>query len=82
MISAYERDRRQPTVPTLTRLLRAAGFDLKMQLVPSDPHDEVLAEIDAARGPRDRHRRDQQIEAWRNAESVEVGSSSLRRSNG
>jgi len=36
MVSAYERDRRQPTLPTLTRLLRAAGFDLSMHLVPSD----------------------------------------------
>jgi transcriptional regulator with XRE-family HTH domain len=27
MVSAYERDLRQPTVPTLLRLLRAAGFD-------------------------------------------------------
>jgi len=76
MISAYERDRRQPTVPTLMRLLKAAGFDLSMHLVPSDPHDDVLAELDSRLGPRDRRRRDRQIEAWRNAESVEVGNAS------
>jgi uncharacterized protein len=78
MISAYERDRRQPTIPTLMRLLKAAGFDLTMHLVPSDPHDDVLAELDARRGPSDRRRRDRQIEAWRNAESVEVGGGTSR----
>jgi transcriptional regulator with XRE-family HTH domain len=76
MISAYERDRRQPTVPTLMRLLKAAGFDLTMHLVPIDPHDDVLAELDSRRGPRDRRRRDRQIEAWRNAEPVEIASDS------
>jgi hypothetical protein len=45
IISAYERDRRQPTLPTLLRLLRAAGFDLSMQLVPLDDHDDVLATV-------------------------------------
>ena len=78
MISAYERDRRQPTVPTLMRLLKAAGFDLTMHLVPSDPHDDVLAELDSRRGPRERRRRDRQIEAWRRAEPVEIGSGADR----
>ena len=76
MISAYERGRRQPTVPTLMRLLKAAGFDLSMHLVQSDPHDDVLAELDARRGPRERRRRDRQIEAWRAAEPVAVQSGS------
>jgi diadenosine tetraphosphate (Ap4A) HIT family hydrolase len=78
MISAYERDRRQPTVPTLMRLLKAAGFDLSMHLVPSDPHDDVLAKLDSRRGPTERRRRDRQIEAWRHAEPVEVGSDPSR----
>jgi hypothetical protein len=73
MISAYERARRQPTLPTLMRLLKAAGFDLTMHLVPSDPHDEVLAELDSRRGPQERRRRDRQIGAWRQAEPVEAG---------
>ena len=73
MISAYERDRRQPTIPTLMRLLKAAGFELSMRLVLSDTHDEVLAGLDLRRSPRERRRRDRQIEAWRNAEPV-VGS--------
>ncbi len=32
MISAYERDKRQPTLATLLRLIHAAGFDLRMHL--------------------------------------------------
>ncbi|MGH9179819.1 MAG: helix-turn-helix domain-containing protein [Acidimicrobiales bacterium] len=34
MISAYERDRRQPTLATLLRLLRAAGLELRLHLEP------------------------------------------------
>ena len=36
LISAYENGRRQPTVPTLSRLLEAAGFDLRMRLEEPD----------------------------------------------
>lgn len=43
-IAKIERGRRDPTVSTLERLVRAAGFDLKIQLVPSDDHDERLIE--------------------------------------
>jgi transcriptional regulator with XRE-family HTH domain len=70
MISAYERDRRQPTLPTLLRLLRAAGFDLRMELVPHDPHDEVLAELESKRPRQERTRRDRQMAAWRRAVPV------------
>jgi transcriptional regulator with XRE-family HTH domain len=73
MISAYERGKRQPTLETLLRLLRAAGFDLRMQLEPHDPHDDVLADLEAARSARERARRDRQIEAWRRATPVEEG---------
>ena len=54
MVSAYERDQRQATLPTLIRLLRAAGFDLRMELIPHDDHDEVLAERELRRSPEDR----------------------------
>jgi transcriptional regulator with XRE-family HTH domain len=70
MISAYERDLRQPTVATLLRLLRAAGFDLRMQLVPFDPHDDVLAGLEEGRSPAERARRDRQMQAWRDATPV------------
>jgi transcriptional regulator with XRE-family HTH domain len=70
MISAYERDKRQPTLPTLLRLLRAAGFDLRVQLVPLDDHDDVLANLEDKRPTSERGRRDRQIEEWRRAEPV------------
>lgn len=78
MISAYERDRRQPTLPTLMRLLRAAGFDLSIHLTPNNPHDEVLEWLDSQRSGRVRRRRDRQIDAWRNAEPIAAGSESIR----
>jgi transcriptional regulator with XRE-family HTH domain len=71
MISAYERGKRRPSLLTLLRLLHAAGFELRMTLEPCDPHDEVLASLEAARQPRDRRSRDDQIAAWRNARPVD-----------
>lgn len=71
MISAYERDQRQPTLATLLRLLRAAGFDLRLHLAAYDPHDEILAGLEAGRSGTERHLRDRQIEAWRNAVPVD-----------
>ncbi|MHB8509466.1 MAG: helix-turn-helix domain-containing protein [Candidatus Dormibacteria bacterium] len=38
----YERGIRHPSVPTLLKILRAAGFDLRTRLAPVDTHDEVL----------------------------------------
>jgi transcriptional regulator with XRE-family HTH domain len=38
-ISAYESGKRSPSVETLTRLLAAAGFELRMQLAAPDSHD-------------------------------------------
>lgn len=71
MISAYERGKRQPTLETLLRLLRAAGFDLRMQLAPHEEHDDVLAKLDTGRTRGERARRDRQIEAWRQAVPAE-----------
>jgi transcriptional regulator with XRE-family HTH domain len=48
MVSAYERGKHQPTLPTLERLLRAAGWELRLQLVPYDPQsDSVQARMDS-----------------------------------
>lgn len=74
MISAYERDLRQPTLPTLLRLLRAAGLDLRMELAPYDPHDDVLGALEARRTRRERMRRDRSQQAWREAVPVTDGS--------
>jgi transcriptional regulator with XRE-family HTH domain len=67
MISAYERDLRQPTLPTLERLLAAAGFELRYHLEPHDRHDEVLATLESRRTSAERKRRDLQVEVWRRA---------------
>jgi len=67
MISAYERDQRQPTLATLLRLLRAAGFDLRLHLAAYDPHDEILADLEASRPESERRDRDLQLQAWRDA---------------
>ncbi len=48
MVSAYERDRCQPTLATLLRLLKAGGYELRMHLAPYDEHDDVLAAQGAA----------------------------------
>lgn len=73
MISAYERDQRQPTLNTLLRLLRAAGFDLRLHLASYDPHDDILAGIEADRSEAERLRRDRQLQAWRQATPAEGG---------
>jgi uncharacterized protein len=67
MISAYERDRRQPSLTTLLKLLHASGFELRMTLEPHDFHDELLAALDSEQSPNERRQRDRQIEAWRRA---------------
>src|ERR1700728_82335 len=71
MISAYERDHRQPTLGTLLRLLRAAGFDLRLHLAAYDPHDEILAGLEAGRSEAERHDRDRQLQEWRDAVPVD-----------
>lgn len=42
-LSAYESGKRQPTLPTLLGMLAKAGFDLRLEMVERDGHDEVLA---------------------------------------
>ena len=71
MISAYERDQRQPTLATLLRLLRAAGFDLRLHLAAYDSHDEILADLEAGRPESERRDRDRQLQAWRDAVPVD-----------
>lgn len=52
VVSAYERGRRQPTLPTLCRLLAAAGFAPSLELQPLDSArrrrliDEVRSHLD------------------------------------
>src|SRR5437867_2060704 len=44
-IARIENGRQEPSLATLERLVRAAGFDLRIELVQHDDHDERL--IDA-----------------------------------
>jgi transcriptional regulator with XRE-family HTH domain len=55
-LSAYESGRRQPTLPTLLRLLARAGLDLRMELADQDRHDEILAEWERSLDQSDRVR--------------------------
>ena len=41
-VSAYETGRMDPTFETLTRLIQAAGLELRVRLVPRDFHDDSL----------------------------------------
>lgn len=66
-IAAYEAGARQPTVPTLYRVLAAAGFDLRARLEPRDPHDDTLAEWEASLPATHRRRRRRQVEQSRKA---------------
>jgi transcriptional regulator with XRE-family HTH domain len=43
-LSAYETGRRQPTMPTLYRLLGKAGLEPRITLEERDDHDAMLAE--------------------------------------
>jgi transcriptional regulator with XRE-family HTH domain len=56
VIAAYETGRRQPTVPTLMRILRGAGFDLRLGLTPHDDHDDVLAALELRRPTEEQER--------------------------
>jgi transcriptional regulator with XRE-family HTH domain len=55
-LSAYESGRRQPTMPTLLRVLERAGLELRMELTERDDHDEVLAEWERTLTPAERDR--------------------------
>jgi hypothetical protein len=56
LISAYENGRRQPTLPTLMRLLDAAGFDLRMRLEAPDVQARAAGEWEASRPVAERRR--------------------------
>lgn len=66
-VAAYERGTKDPTMGSLLRLLRAAGFDLRMRLEPHDDHDETLAAWRATLAPdvREGFRRDQEARVRR-----------------
>jgi hypothetical protein len=46
MVSSYERDLRQPSLPTLRHLVAAAGFELQVRLVRRPDTEEVLRALE------------------------------------
>lgn len=48
-ISAYEAGHRQPTLPTLYRILAGAGYEPRIRLEPLDRHDELVAAWESSR---------------------------------
>lgn len=41
-VSSYETGRKEPTLPTLQKLLAAAGLEMRIHLEPIDDHDLTL----------------------------------------
>lgn len=50
-LSAYESGRKSPSLDTLARIIRAAGQDLRIKVVPYDDHDDVMAAYEASLSP-------------------------------
>ena len=44
-VAKIERGRRDPSLSTLERLVRAAGLELRVQLAPRDDHDVQLIDL-------------------------------------
>jgi hypothetical protein len=54
VIARIESGARQPTLPTLERILAGAGYEARYRLAPIDDHDSVLAAEHARRSPAER----------------------------
>ena len=53
-IAKIESGTRQPTHPTMAKILAAVDLSLSTQLVPYDDHDDVLWEQEQRRSPAER----------------------------
>jgi transcriptional regulator with XRE-family HTH domain len=54
VIARIESGARQPTIPTLERVLAGAGVEIRYRLEPVDDHDRVLSAGHARRSQADR----------------------------
>ena len=52
-IAKIESGKREPSIPTLQRILAGAGLELRLRLAPIDNHDAVLAGRHDRRSPED-----------------------------
>jgi transcriptional regulator with XRE-family HTH domain len=53
-VSAYETGKKDPTMETLQRLIRAAGLELRIKLEPLETHDEDMSNYLKMLSPRQR----------------------------
>lgn len=60
VVSAYETGRREPTLPTLERLLAGAGLGIRIKLEPVDDHDDSLRRFLESLPPAERAEIEQQ----------------------
>lgn len=74
-VSAYETGRLEPTLESLRRLVRAAGFEMTIRLEPLDEHDSGLERFLETLSPETR------AEVERSA-SVRAAEARLRRVRG
>lgn len=72
VISAYESGRREPSIPTLARLVAATGHELVLELVPSPGHTLGLPDTPLGRRLRRHRQAIIEIAAARGAHNVRV----------
>lgn len=53
-IARIESGKREPSIPTIQRILAGAGLELRFRLAALEDHDRVLADRQARRSPRER----------------------------
>jgi transcriptional regulator with XRE-family HTH domain len=53
-IARIESGNREPSIPTIQRILAGAGLEVRFRLMPLDDHDEVLRARDQRRSPLER----------------------------
>jgi len=70
-VAKIERGRRDPSLSTLERLVRAAGLELRVQLEPRDDHDLQLIDLMLDLTPEERlESLERQIGAFAEAEAL------------
>lgn len=62
MISSYERGVHEPTMSTLVHLLKANGYELRLELVPYNPQSDQVDEVMAKWSPEQRAGYDAMLE--------------------
>jgi len=55
-IARIESGRREPSIPTIQRILAGAGLEIRFRLAPLDDHDQVLSDRDERRSTAERAR--------------------------